>query len=555
MSKVVLLALLALLQQGGAANVKNLPEIVHHETAGGGSEVTGQITLHCPAQPAPSCPALDHLLLFLSTQDSLEGQIEQLKNRTDRLDGQLHQLAPQDLAETKSKGPMIKSLRVIFEQFQATIEALQATVSSQDSIIQQQAAALQQLQETLQQLETTNQQQASSLQQLEATNQQQASTIQQHASSLQQLNTTMQQQETSNQRQATIIQQHASGLQQLEVTNQQHANSLQQLETTNQQHANSLQQLETTNQQHANSLQQLETTNQQHANSLQQLNTTIQQQGTALLQQEETLQQQEETLQQQEATLQQQEETLQQQANAIHQQDTTLQQCTTSLQQLEDKVAGPQSCSELLNSGHNTSGVYTLYPAGEVTSPIHVYCDMDTDGGGWTVFQRRKDGSVDFYLDWQNYKTGFGELGGEFWLGNDNLHHLTAQGGYELRVDLEDFEGNSTYAKYSNFSVEDEGHLYRLTVGGYSGTAGDSMSRRHSSMFFSTKDKDNDIHESADCAQTFKGAWWYFSCHRANLNGLYHGGDHQSYADGVNWKSWKGHYYSLKHTEMKIRPR
>ncbi|XP_078617524.1 microfibril-associated glycoprotein 4-like [Branchiostoma floridae x Branchiostoma japonicum] len=359
-------------------------------------------------------------------------------------------------SETKLNSPFVRSLRVIFEQIQATVEALQTTVSSQDSIIQQQAAALQQLQETLQQLETTNQQQA------------------------------------------------------------------------------------TTIQQHVNSLQQLEATNQQQESSLQQLNTTIQQQDTALQQQEETLQRQEATLQQQ--------------ANAIHQQATTIQQCTTNLQQLEDKVTGPQSCNELLNNGYNTSGVYTLYPAGEVTSPIHVYCDMDTDGGGWTVFQRRKDGSVDFYLDWQNYKTGFGDLGGEFWLGNDNLHHLTAQGGYELRVDLEDFEGNSAYAKYSNFSVEDEGHLYRLTVGGYSGTAGDGMAG-HSSMFFSTKDKDNDIHESNDCAQTYKGAWWYYRCHRANLNGLYHGGPHQSYADGVNWGLWKGQRYSLKHTEMKIRPR
>ncbi|XP_035687735.1 fibrinogen C domain-containing protein 1-like [Branchiostoma floridae] len=523
MSKVVLLALLALLQQGGAANIKNLPEIVHHETAGGGSEVTGQITLHCPAQPAPSCPALDHLLLFLSTQDSLEGQIEQLKNRTDSLDRQLQQLAPQDLAE-----------------FQATIEALQATVSSQDSIIQQQAAALQQLQETLQQLEATNQQQASMLQQLETTNQQQATTIQQHTNSLQQLEATNQQQASNLQQLEATNQQQASSLQQLEATNQQHAISLQQLDATNQQQVSSLQQLEVTNQQQAKSLQQLETTNQQQGSNLQQLNTTIQQQGTALLQQEETLQQQEETLQQQ--------------ANAIHQQATTLQQCTTNLQQLEDKVAGPQSCNELLNSGHNTSGVYTLYPVGEVTSPIHVYCDMDADGGGWTVIQRRKDGSVDFYLDWQNYKTGFGDLGGEFWLGNDNLHHLTAQGGYELRVDLEDFEGNSTYAKYSNFSVEDEGHLYRLTVEGYSGTAGNSMAR-HSSMCFSTKDKENDIRESFDCAQAYKGGWWYSNCHTANLNGLYHGGDHQSYADGVNWKSWKGYHYSLKHTEMKIRPR
>ena len=100
---------------------------------------------------------------------------------------------------------------------------------------------------------------------------------------------------------------------------------------------------------------------------------------------------------------------------------------------------------------------------------------MTTEGGGWTVFQRRLDGSVDFYLNWTDYKHGFGNLSGEFWLGNDNLHRLTAAGKVELRVDLEDFDGNITYAEYATFKVADEGDKYRLLIGGYSGTAGDSM--------------------------------------------------------------------------------
>ena len=100
---------------------------------------------------------------------------------------------------------------------------------------------------------------------------------------------------------------------------------------------------------------------------------------------------------------------------------------------------------------------------------------MKTDGGGWTVFQRRLDGSVDFYLGWESYKNGFGNLSGEFWLGNDNLHRLTSADKVILRVDLEDFEGNITYAKYTTFMVADERDKYRLKIGGYSGTAGDSM--------------------------------------------------------------------------------
>ena len=100
---------------------------------------------------------------------------------------------------------------------------------------------------------------------------------------------------------------------------------------------------------------------------------------------------------------------------------------------------------------------------------------MTTEGGGWTVLQRRMNGSVDFYLDWVSYKHGFGNLGGEFWLGNDNIHRLTASDDVKLRVDMEDFDGNIRYAEYSTFKVADEGDKYRLSIGGFSGTAGDSM--------------------------------------------------------------------------------
>ena len=175
---------------------------------------------------------------------------------------------------------------------------------------------------------------------------------------------------------------------------------------------------------------------------------------------------------------------------------------------------------------------------------------MTTDGGGWTVFQRRMDGSIDFYRNWTDYQHGFGNLSGEFWLGLDKIHRLTSTL-TQLRVNLQDFEGNSAYAKYTSFGVGDSSSEYILSVSGYSGTAGDSL-RVHNQYQFSTRDQDNDAYRS-NCAQLFKGGWWYYACHRSNLNGLYHGGAHSSYADGVNWYAWKGHYYSLKFTEMKVR--
>ncbi|XP_078661031.1 ficolin-2-like [Branchiostoma floridae x Branchiostoma belcheri] len=185
---------------------------------------------------------------------------------------------------------------------------------------------------------------------------------------------------------------------------------------------------------------------------------------------------------------------------------------------------------------------------------FNVFCDMDTDGGGWTLFQRRRDGSEDFYRGWADYKTGFpSNLNGEFWLGNDNLYRLAVQKVYQLRVDMEDVEGNKAYAAYDTFAISPESQNYKLHIGTYSGTAGDSLTY-HDGKPFSTKDRDNDEITSS-CAQWYKGAWWYTSgCHYSNLNGLYHLGTHEGNSDGVNWYHWKGNNYSLKRTEMKLRP-
>ena len=202
--------------------------------------------------------------------------------------------------------------------------------------------------------------------------------------------------------------------------------------------------------------------------------------------------------------------------------------------------------------GQTASGIYTIKPDNQ--SAFQAYCDMDTDGGGWTVFQRREDGSVGFYRNWTDYQQGFGDLSREFWLGLDKIHRLTSTA-TQLRVDLQDFEGNSRYAQYSSFSVGDSASKYTLSVSGYSGTAGDSLTTGdhvHNGQQFSTRDQDNDIY-GGNCAQEFKGGWWYADCHVSNLNALYLDGPHASFADGVNWRTWKGYNYSLKFTEMKLR--
>ncbi|XP_044000762.1 tenascin isoform X1 [Gambusia affinis] len=210
--------------------------------------------------------------------------------------------------------------------------------------------------------------------------------------------------------------------------------------------------------------------------------------------------------------------------------------------------ARPRDCAQILSNGETTSGLYTVYIGGEESQPIQVYCDMTTDGGGWLVFLRRQNGKLEFFRNWKSYTAGFGNMSDEFWLGLSNLQKITSLGHYELRVDLRD-NGESAYAQYDKFTLAEPRTRYKVYLGAYSGTAGDSMSY-HQGRPFSTYDNDNDI-AVTNCALSYKGAFWYKNCHRVNLMGKY--GD-SSHSKGINWFHWKGHEHSIEFAEMKIRP-
>lgn len=138
-----------------------------------------------------------------------------------------------------------------------------------------------------------------------------------------------------------------------------------------------------------------------------------------------------------------------------------------------------------------------------------MFCDTSTVGAGWTVIQRRQDGSENFYRSWSEYQKGFGKLSGEFFIGLDKLHAMTNHIPHELYVHLEDFEGMSHYAKYEHFVVGNESDSYTLRkLGKYVGDAGDSL-RYHERMPFSTFDNDR---KGNRCAIMYVGAWWYNSC-------------------------------------------
>ncbi|XP_056125482.1 angiopoietin-related protein 7 [Rhinichthys klamathensis goyatoka] len=216
----------------------------------------------------------------------------------------------------------------------------------------------------------------------------------------------------------------------------------------------------------------------------------------------------------------------------------------------------PIDCASIYYNGVRRSGIYTVVPS-LGAMPVEVYCDMDTESGGWTVIQRRQDGSVNFDRSWKEYKEGFGDLHTEYWLGNEHIHDLTSQGDYMLRIDLEDWSGKHKHAVYQKFSVEDEATQYRVHVTGFSGTVEDSFSWYHDKQAFSTPDTGN------ICAEISHSGWWYNQCFYANLNGIYYKGGRYSPKgknplgpDGIVWYTWKdSDYYSLRKVSMMIRPK
>ncbi|XP_044270107.1 angiopoietin-related protein 1-like [Tribolium madens] len=214
----------------------------------------------------------------------------------------------------------------------------------------------------------------------------------------------------------------------------------------------------------------------------------------------------------------------------------------------------PKNCLEVQNSGQTSSGIYKIKP--KTSSKVFlVYCDLKTKDGGWTYLLNRLDGTENFNLAWEDYKWGFGNLNGEFWLGLEHLHELTGDGGYELLIELEDWVKVKVYARYSLFAIGSELEGYSLKVlGGYSGDAGDSLSYSAGTKF-STKDKDQD-HSPNNCADIHGGAWWYRNCMHALLTGNYMkesvppDQEHKI----MYWESFRGTRYSLKIARMMVKP-
>uniref|UniRef100_A0A8C4YCZ9 Angiopoietin like 4 n=1 Tax=Gopherus evgoodei TaxID=1825980 RepID=A0A8C4YCZ9_9SAUR len=210
-------------------------------------------------------------------------------------------------------------------------------------------------------------------------------------------------------------------------------------------------------------------------------------------------------------------------------------------------------CQQLFLAGERSSGVFQIQPLG--SQPFKVYCDMTAEGG-WTVIQRRLDGSVDFDQLWEAYRNGFGDLNSDFWLGLEKTYHIVQEGRYNLSIELQDWEGNSQLIQFL-FSLGGENTAYTLSLlGPVSGELENALGDFRQ-LPFSTRDQDNDFKADTNCAKHLSGGWWFSTCGHANLNGKYFRSiprQRHERKQGIFWKTWKGRYYPLKSTTLKIRP-
>ena len=172
--------------------------------------------------------------------------------------------------------------------------------------------------------------------------------------------------------------------------------------------------------------------------------------------------------------------------------------------------------------GELTDGVYTVIPP-DNRGPLKVRCDQTTDGGGWAILQRRMSPfKTSFNRNWEDYRTGFGNLTGEFWLGNDNIHRLAATP-VSFRVEFHE-GGNKLHAKYENFVVAGADDKYRWNMDSYSGTLSNAIydvinvGLLLTEMQFSTPDQDNDGNGGGSCALERNNGWWFSQCGLVNLN-------------------------------------
>ncbi|XP_066912687.1 ficolin-1-like isoform X1 [Clytia hemisphaerica] len=254
---------------------------------------------------------------------------------------------------------------------------------------------------------------------------------------------------------------------------------------------------------------------------------------------------------------------------------------------LEREIKGFKSCNDVFNSGITENGFYDIEVDGgvKISKECHfdkrdcqawrdddyfltgsyeifipglglknVRCEMDNLGKGWISIQHRFDGSVDFHRSWEEYKNGFGDVNGEFWLGNEVLHQLTKEDNdtFQWVFKATAFDGVIQESSYGGFSIGSEGTNYLLTIGSLT----NGMNSIFGNVEFTTYDRDNDS-ASFNCAfksATYKnGGFWYSTCEALQPNGEYSDSQFSAYQKNIFWYNFRGYMESMKETLMMIR--
>ncbi|XP_004699435.1 angiopoietin-related protein 3 [Echinops telfairi] len=209
----------------------------------------------------------------------------------------------------------------------------------------------------------------------------------------------------------------------------------------------------------------------------------------------------------------------------------------------------PADCTTIFKRGELTSGIYAIRPNN--SQVFNVYCDVKS-GNSWTLIQHRINGSQNFNETWENYKHGFGNLNGEFWLGLEKIYSIVKQSNYILRVELADWKDNKYYVEYS-FHLGNHETNYKLYLVEIIGNIPNAIPE-HKDLVFSTWDHKEKRH--LNCQEDYSGWWWHDICGEHNLNGKYIKPRSKTKSErrGICWKPQNGRLFSIKSTKMLIHP-
>jgi hypothetical protein len=168
----------------------------------------------------------------------------------------------------------------------------------------------------------------------------------------------------------------------------------------------------------------------------------------------------------------------------------------------------------------------------------------------WLVVMRRVDNHHNFPTrSWHDYKVGFGSTSNSYWAGLETMHQITTHRPCKLMVTLVSWSDLKRYAAYSSFVIGDEADGYRLSVSGYTGTAGDSLSF-HNNKKFTTMNRDNSGNIHYNCAGRLNTAWWHREDCGFSSVLIAKYGQNERYLN--YWGAWKSPIESYKKIEMKI---